>query len=179
MQSMYSGYLIIASLASCFLVAFPEALAQSSLEPFQTATIQKRAISFETALAIAQVALKAGRAAGHDVAVTVADNAGLPLVVLRADNATEQFFNGSQSRAWTAVNMKSSTRDLVGRVKEGKQDNALLPFIDKSLLLMGGVPLKYGDTIVGGVGVSGCPYGPDNDAVAQSAAKEFARLLQK
>lgn len=169
------------TLLLCAVVAIPPGLAQTNDKaPSTTATtIQKQSINFETALAVAKAALKAGHATGHAISVTVADNAGLPLVILREDNATEQFLDGSRRRAWTSVTMKNSTRDLVELVKAGKQDDALLPFIDKSLLLMGGVPLKLGEAIVGAVGVSGCPFGPDDDAVAQAGAAEFARLSAK
>ncbi|MBX9693147.1 MAG: heme-binding protein, partial [Cyanobacteria bacterium] len=120
-------------------------------------TVQKRSINLDTALAIAKVALKSGKKFGHPLAITIADNAGLPLVMLRDDNATEQNFDGARRLAWTVVTMKSSTKELVARVKAGFSDDGILPFIEKSQILLGGVPLKSRGEIVGGVGVSGCP----------------------
>jgi uncharacterized protein GlcG (DUF336 family) len=44
---------------------------------------------------------------------------------------------------------------------------------------MGGVPLKDGDRVVGGVGVAGFASGMADDEVAQQAANAFTELLKK
>ena len=165
----------------CLLVASTASWSQQSntLGTVKQTTVQRRSISLEAALSIAQVGLKAGKAKGADVAVAVVDQAGLPLVVLRADNATEQFVTGAESKAWTAVNLRGSTMELCEAVKKGDEDFSQLPHAEKCLLLDGGVPLKDGDTIVGGVGVAGCFHGPDDDASAQTAAAKFVELVRK
>ncbi len=172
---MRNVFLIMLSLAA---IAVPPGLCEpeDTSPKTNSATIQKRSINLDTALSIAQVALKAGQKFGHPIAVTVTDNSGLPLVMLKEDNATEQNIDGSRRRAWTVVTMKSSTKKLVALQKAGMADEGLLPFIEKALLQMGGVPLKSHGEIVGGVGVSGCPKGADDDAIAEAAAAEFARL---
>jgi uncharacterized protein GlcG (DUF336 family) len=82
-------------------------------------------------------------------------------------------------KAWTAVNFKASTRELFETIKENKEDNTQLPYARKSLFLMGGVPLKDGDRVVGGVGVAGFASGMADDEVAQQAANAFTELLKK
>ena len=133
----------------------------------------------DAALAIAKVALKGGLDRGSDVAVVVVDQAGIPLVVLRADNGTEQFIEGATQKAWTSVNFRASTRELFEDIKRGKEDFSQLPHVPKALFLMGGVPLKDGDRVVGGVGVAGAVSGIDDDVIAKQAAVEFAKLLKK
>jgi len=140
---------------------------------------QKRSVSMEAALAIARVALKAGLDRGSDVAVVVVDQAGIPLVLLRADNGTEQFIEGATQKAWTSVNFRASTRELFEDIKRGKEDFSQLPHVPKALFLMGGVPLKDGDRVVGGLGVAGAVSGLEDDVIAQQAALEFAKLLKK
>jgi uncharacterized protein GlcG (DUF336 family) len=141
-------------------------------------TTQRRSISMEAALAVARVALKAGADKGTDVAVVVVDQAGIPLVVLRADDGTEQFIAGATQKAWTSVNFGASTRELFDDIKKGKEDFSQLPHVPKALFLMGGVPLKDAGRVVGGLGVAGAASGIDDDVIAQEAAREFGRLLQ-
>ena len=43
---------------------------------------------------------------------------------------------------------------------------------------MGGVPLKDGHRVVGGVGVAGAVSGIDDDVIARQAALAFAQLLK-
>jgi uncharacterized protein GlcG (DUF336 family) len=142
-------------------------------------TIEKRSITSEAALAIAQVALNAGKKQKTEVAVAVVDQAGILLVLLRSDYGTEQFVDGATDKAWTAVNFKASTRELFETIKENKEDNTQLPYARKSLFLMGGIPLKDGDRVVGGVGVAGFASGMADDEVAQQAAHAFTKLLKK
>jgi uncharacterized protein GlcG (DUF336 family) len=141
--------------------------------------ISKESVSAETALAIAQEGLKAGQERGVEVAIVVVDQAGLPLVLLRSDNATEQFVEGATQKAWTALNLKASTKDLFDAVKSSKEDDSMLVFIPKALLLMGGVPLKDGERIVGAVGAAGSPSGLGDDAIARQAAEVFSKGSKK
>jgi uncharacterized protein GlcG (DUF336 family) len=147
--------------------------------PRARATVERRSITMEAALAIAQVALKAGKEKGTDVAVAVVDQAGTPLVVLRADNGTQQFVEGATQKAWTAVNFRASTRELFEDIKKGREDFSQLPYVPKALFLMGGVPLMDGKTVVGGVGVAGAVSGLEDDVMAQQAARAFVEMLKK
>jgi uncharacterized protein GlcG (DUF336 family) len=141
--------------------------------------MQKRSVTAEAALAVAQVAMKAGKEKGNEVAVAVVDQEGIPLVVLRSDHGTEQFVTGAIDKGWTAVNFKASTREVFETIKGDKEDNSQLPHAQRALFLMGGVPLKDGDAVVGAVGVAGFASGLDDDAVAQQAAQAFEAMLKK
>lgn len=138
--------------------------------------VTKQSVSLDGALKIARAVIAAGKARGVDLAVAVVDNAGIPLVVLRADDATEQFVTGATRKAWTAVNFRNSTRAVLADVRKGTQDDGQLPFAEKALFLMGGVPLRDDDEIVGGVGVAGSVNGLDDDAIAVLAAESFAAM---
>lgn len=166
---------IAAVLATLALTA-PPADAPS---PRAKALVEKKSVSMEAALAIARVGLKAGQEKKSDVAVAVVDQSGTLLVLLRADNGTQQFVEGATQKAWTAVNFKASTREVFESIRKGDEDNSQLPFVPKALFLMGGVPLKDGETIIGGVGAAGCVSGLDDDYVAQQAAKALTEMLKK
>ena len=142
------------------------------------ATFEKRAVSFDAALEIAQVALAAGRAKTPGFAVAVVDDAGIPLVVLRTDEGTEQFVSGAIAKAWTAVNFKSSTSEVFETIRSGYEDHSLLPFAEKSLFLMGGAPLRDGDAVIGAIGAAGAPSGIDDDTIAQAGVQAYAAIMK-
>lgn len=149
----------------------PQAVSASAL-------VTNRSVSLEAALEVAQVGMRAGSERQSDVAVAVVDQAGTLLVLLRADRATEQFVDGAMQKAWTALNLRASTRDVLTSIHSGEQDNDQLPFIPKSLFLMGGVPLTVGAEVVGAVGAAGCVNGLDDDAIAQLAARAFQEMAE-
>lgn len=141
------------------------------------ALVTTTSISAQAALHIAQVGIRAGRERQSDVAVAVVDHAGILLVLLRTDGATEQFVDGAIQKAWTALNLRISTRDAFTMIQQGTQDSSQLPSIPKALFLMGGVPLTVDSAVVGAVGAAGCADGLDDDAVAQQAVRAFHRLV--
>lgn len=147
-------------------VSNPSALRPSPL-------VTHRSVSADAALVVAQRGIQAARELSSDVAVAVVDQGGTLLVLLRADAATEQFVEGAMQKAWTALNLRASTRDVLTSIQSGEQDDDQLPFIPKALFLMGGVPLMVGSDVVGAVGAAGCVNGLDDDAVAQQAAQVF------
>ncbi|MBU3751329.1 MAG: heme-binding protein [Mycobacterium sp.] len=143
-----------------------------------SALVTNNSISAQAALEIARIGMQAGRDRSCDVAVSVVDQAGILLVLLRADRATEQFVEGATQKAWTALNLRTSTREALKTIQQGDQDDGQLPFIPKALFLMGGVPLKVGTDVVGAVGAAGCVNGLDDDAVALETAQAFQRLVK-
>lgn len=140
--------------------------------------VEKKSVSFDAALGVAQKTLEAATERKCVVAVAVVDASGIPLVLLRQDGGTEQFVEGATAKAWTAVNLRDSTAALLESIRKGEGDASQLPFVRKALLLMGGVPLRVGDVIVGGLGVAGCPDGPDDDALARRGAAVFDALVK-
>lgn len=141
------------------------------------AIVRKASVTSSAALAIAQVAIKAAKEKGNEAAVAVVDQEGIPLVVLRTDYGTEQFVTGATDKAWTAVNFKDSTRAIFETIKSNQEDNSQLPHAQHALFLMGGVPLKDGNMVVGAVGVAGFASGEQDDAIAQLAARAFAAMV--
>lgn len=164
-------FVIIVTLFSVFTA--PTVLAEQE----QMVRFQKT-ITLEAALEIAQIALKESRANGAtNVGIAVVDSAARPLVVLRDDQAPEHPVTAAERKAWTAANYNSSTKDVLARIKKGAGDDSELVYTEESLFLMGGVPLKVGDELVGAIGVAGNPSGFLDDEVATKAAKAFNQML--
>ncbi len=168
--------LVVFSAAAILIAALP-----SPANPAEKSavTMTRTTITMDAALTVAQEALKFGATKGANMAVAIVDDAGIPLVMLRANGATEQFVEGATQKAWTSINLKDSTRTLLDQVKAGKEDNTFLPFVPKTLVLMGGVPLRAGGAIVGAIGAAGSPSGLIDDATAQHGAEVFSEMLKK
>ncbi len=143
-------------------------------ESVKTSVVNKVSISAEEAYRIAHIAISEAKKANTDVAVVISDQAGLPLVMLRTDNATEQFVTGATRKAWTAVNFRASTKAVLKEIKADHEDDSQLPMAEKALFLYGGVPLLMNGTVVGGVGVAGFVEGDGDNRVAQLVADKFS-----
>lgn len=135
--------------------------------------VERKSVSFEAAMTVAQQTI----AAGEQKKCPIVDGSGIPLVILRLDGGTEQFVEGAKAKAWTAVNLRDSTARLFESIEKGVGDSSQLAFVDKALLLMGGIPLEADGTIVGGIGVAGCPDGPDDEALARHGVGVFQKLI--
>lgn len=107
---------------------------------------------------IARAALSECRKQGYTVTVAVVDRAGVPLVMLRDNNAGAHTPSIAINKAWTAVNFRASTTDLVAVSEPGKPAAAIrnLPNI---AILGGGLMIQAKGSPAGAIGVSGAPGG--------------------
>ncbi len=120
---------------------------------------------------------------GYDVTATVVDVSGTPQVVLRGDHATIHTKDTAFRKAYTIVTMGPIFRvDTTSAWLE--RLSKYPPLAGQSLMstpnimaLGGGVAIKAGDEIIGGLGVGGSP-GAEKDEVCAAAgvAKVQAQL---
>ena len=93
---------------------------------------------------------------GKNAVIAVCGPDGNPVAVHVMDGAFLVSFDVATKKAYTAVAVKMSTKELAVLAQPGgtffgvdKMDNG------KIVIFGGGVPLKVGDTIIGGLGISG------------------------
>lgn len=93
---------------------------------------------------------------GKNTVIAVCGPDGNPVAVHVMDGAFLVSFDVATKKAYTAVAVKMSTKELAVLAQPGgtffgvdKMDNG------KIVIFGGGVPLKVGDTIIGGLGISG------------------------
>ena len=130
------------------------------------ALVTFQVLSPAVALELAQATLKDCQDKGFQVAVSVVDRFGTPQVMLRDRFAGPHTPETARRKAWTAVSFRSDTLALsefsaAGRAQAGVR------FVSDALMIGGGVPVEAAGSIVGGVGVSGAPGGPEDDACAR------------
>lgn len=137
----------------------------------------ERNISSELADHLAIAAVKACMEKGFAVTATVVDRAGTIRAVLRADGAGPHTIDSSRAKAFTSASSKSTTTALM-ETAQNTPGAANLVHIPGFLLLGGGVPVKAGDEVIGGIGVGGAPGGFLDEQCAMAALDKFVEVLR-
>jgi uncharacterized protein GlcG (DUF336 family) len=139
------------------------ALACVAAVPARAQFIERKELSYAAAKAVAENALEACKARGYAVSAVVVDRGGLTVVSLRADGASPHTTENARRKAYTAMTFKMTTAEFVKRMatQPVRREQTTLPNV---IAIDGGVPIKAGDEVVGGIGVSGSP-GVDTECV--------------
>lgn len=74
----------------------------------------------------------------------------------------------SIGKAFTSASMGRDTADLAGFIGENPQNEGLRDMDDRMVVQAGGLPIRIGGALVGGVGVGGAPTGDIDAACARS-----------
>jgi uncharacterized protein GlcG (DUF336 family) len=139
------------------------ALAAAVAWPAGAQLIQRKDLSYAAAKAVAENALDACKARGYAVSVVVVDRAGLTVVSLRADGASPHTMENARRKAYTAMTFKMTTAEFIKRMatEPVRREQTTLPNV---IAIDGGVPIKAGTEVIGGIGMSGSP-GVDSECV--------------
>jgi uncharacterized protein GlcG (DUF336 family) len=136
--------------------------------------IISKELSMDLAKGIAEAALAECRSKGFHTAAVVVDKGGHVLVSLRDEQATPQTGELARRKAYTARMYRSTTMEWIARMQK---DPSLQPQRDLAdvIALGGGVPIKVGDEVIGGIGSAGSSQ-PQDDACAKAGVAKFPAL---
>ena len=134
----------------------------------EDATFSVRHLAPDTALMLAQAATASCRKQGFQVAVAVVDRGGIVQVLLRDRFAGPHTIDTAIGKAWTAVSFRASTAELAEITAPNKPGGALR-HLSRVVAIAGGVPVEAQGSVLGAVGVSGAPCGPNGDCGARDA----------
>jgi uncharacterized protein GlcG (DUF336 family) len=154
------------TIATTFVLALaPPAAAQ---------LLQHKDLSLSVALAIANGALDAGKAMGYAASVVVVDRGGDTLVSLRGDGSGPHTVENARRKAYTANTFKMTTEAFIQDMKTRpvRREQTTLPHV---IAINGGVPIKVGNDVIGGVGLCGSP-GKDEECVNAGLEKMKQQL---
>ena len=115
---------------------------------------------------------------GYRVSVTVVDQGGNIRAVLRQDGAGPHTLESSRKKAYTSASMKQPTAKLAGLIAKMPALQGLQRMNEHMLMLAGGLPIKIGDAVVGGIGVGGAPGGHLDAACAQGGLDSIGAAPQ-
>lgn len=130
----------------------------------------RKTITTETAERLVKAAEQAAKDIGVPMVIAITDESGVLKAFSRMDGAALLSVEIAQDKAYTAVSFGIPTHGWFDFIKN---DPPLLHGIVKTPRLVvfgGGYPLKDGDAVIGGIGVSGGHYDQDMK-VAEAAMK--------
>jgi uncharacterized protein GlcG (DUF336 family) len=125
-------------------------------------TFSKASISTDLALRMVAAAQDKAREIGVPMNIAVVDESGVLKAFSRMDGAALLSVQIAQDKAYTAVGFGLSTDGWFDFIKDdpplalGAMDG-----IDRLVVFGGGYPIKSGDAVIGGIGVSGGHYTQD------------------
>jgi uncharacterized protein GlcG (DUF336 family) len=107
---------------------------------------------------------------GQPMNVAIVDEGGNLLAFERMEGAWLGSIDISQKKAWTSRAFDISTKDLATHSQSGDQFFGIHASNNgKVMIFAGGLPLKQGGKVVGGIGVSG-GSGAQDQQVAEAGA---------
>lgn len=133
-----------------------------------SATAPERVLS-NSALVRASKALvhSARRHGNQHVTMVIMERAGTIRLVVRTRKAGPQTYESAKRKAYTAVAFGQPTSALTG--------NETIKQIPGTLVLPGGVPVKYKGFPIAGIGVGGAPDGRIDEAIANDVLAAIGR----
>jgi uncharacterized protein GlcG (DUF336 family) len=132
-------------------------------------------LPYSVALTIAQAAVENCAAKGYAESAVVVDRDGETVVAIRGDNAGPHTMENARRKAYTAMTFRLSTTEYAKRFADNNpvvRQQVTLPNV---IAIPGGLPIKVGDEVVGGVGASGSP-GVDEPCVQAGLDKVAGQL---
>jgi uncharacterized protein GlcG (DUF336 family) len=156
-------------IAAVFLIAFSAAASAQSVR-------SERTISLALASEAAAAAVADCAAKGYTVAATVVDRAAQIKSVARGDNAGPHTIDSSRRKAYTSASLRIPTTQLL-ELSQKNPAAANLGQIDGFMLIGGGLPIRAGNEVIGGIGVGGAPGGHLDDACAQAGIDKIKDRL--
>lgn len=131
--------------------------------PAQAQLIQHRDIPYAMALTIVTGAIDACKAMGYNASAVVVDRDGETIVAIRGDGVGPHTVENARRKAYTAMTFKMTTQQFLDAMKTQpvRREQTTLPGV---IAINGGVPIKVGQDVIGGAGLSGSP-GRDEECV--------------
>ena len=120
-------------------------------------------LPLDLAVKAADAAIKACAAQGHNVSVAVVARDGSTKVLLKADNSGPHTVTSAQGKAFTSAALGRDTAGLAEFIASQPANEGLRNMDTRIVILAGGLPVRFGKALVGGIGVGGAPSG-DIDA---------------
>jgi uncharacterized protein GlcG (DUF336 family) len=140
------------------------ALACTGAIPASAALITHKDLSLDVAKTIAEAAVAACAAKTYAVSAVVVDRDGETIVAMRGDEAAPHTMENARRKAYTAMTFRQPTAEYAKKLQDPTSVAHQQVTLPNVIAIPGGQPIKIGNQVVGGVGVSGSP-GVDDDCV--------------
>ena len=133
-------------------------------------------VSMAMAMAIIQGTLEQCTKDGYKVSITIVDKGGNVAASIRGDGTNPHTMEFSRLKAYTSRTRGQTSLEFMKVIADPA--NAYLRQIPNVVGVGGGIPIKVGNEIIGGVGVSGAPGGEKDEVCANAGLAKVADALK-
>jgi uncharacterized protein GlcG (DUF336 family) len=158
----------LALLASVSMLIAAPALAQAP-------QVEKN-VSMGLSLAIIEGAIEQCAKDGYKVSVTIVDKSGNVAAQLRGDGTGPHTMEFSRLKAYTARTRNQTSLQTMKLLEDPA--NAFIRQSPDVVGVGGGVPIRAGNEVIGGVGVSGAPGGEKDEVCANAGLAKVEAALK-
>ena len=133
--------------------------------------LQQPNVSLELANELIDATMAACHAEGKSAVVAVVDRAGNLIALQRDDNVGPHNTDAAVRKAFTALSTKTPSRTLADNARANPDSNNLNT-VNDLLLIGGGVPLKFGNDVIGAIAAGGAGGAVQDEACALKAVEK-------
>jgi uncharacterized protein GlcG (DUF336 family) len=133
-------------------------------------------MSMGLSMAIIQGAIEQCTKDGYKVSVTIVDKGGNVAAQIRGDGTAPHTMEFSRLKAYTARTRNQTSLQTMKMLEDPA--NAFIRQIPGVVGVGGGVPIRAGTEVIGGIGVSGAPGGEKDEVCANAGIAKVADALK-
>ncbi len=110
---------------------------------------------------------------GQSATIVIVDRGGTLKALSRSDDAIAPWaVDIATAKARTALNTNASTRQLWEEVRKEPTLTANIPYLHELTLLPGGLPIRDGEVLIGGLGVGSNARYSEDERLAEAGLRE-------
>ena len=114
---------------------------------------------------------------GYKVSVVIVDKAGQIAASLRGDGTNPHTMEFAKMKAYTSRTRGQTSLEFM-KLSMATPEGGLLRQIPGIVAIGGGVPIKAGNEVIGGIGVSGAAGGEKDEVCANAGIAKVAAALE-
>jgi uncharacterized protein GlcG (DUF336 family) len=152
------------SLVRYFGVAAAAAFACSFTAPAGAALITHKYLPLAVAKSLVEESIAACTAKGYATSAVVVDADGETIVAMHGDGAPPHTMENARRKAYTAMSFRQTTAEYAKKLSDPNSVAHQQVTLPNVIAIPGGVPIKAGNDVIGGIGLSGSP-GVDEDCI--------------
>ena len=125
-------------------------------------------LPLDRAMSAAKAALDACSAEKHNVSVAIVARDGATKVLLKGDNSGAHTASSATGKAFASAGLGRDTAGLAEFISANPQNAGLRDMDERMVIQAGGLPIRIGGALVGGIGVGGAPSGDIDTTCARA-----------
>jgi len=147
-----------------FGFAATTAFACAFTAPAGAALITHKYLPLAVAKTLVEESIAACTAKGYATSAVVVDADGETIVAMHGDGAPIHTMENARRKAYTAMTFKQTTAEYAKKLADPNSVAHQQVTLPNVIAIPGGVPIKVGNDVIGGIGLSGSP-GVDEDCI--------------